>query len=50
MNNVSEFFILLINSSISCMSCHKMSEEDKLIYKDFDWDKYKEEFNIYGLN
>ena len=32
------------------MSCHKMSEEDKLIYKDFDWDKYKEEFNIYGLN
>jgi len=27
-----------------------MSEEDKLIYKDFDWDKYKEEFNIYGLN
>ena len=42
--------VMLINSSISCMSCHKMSDEDKLIYKDFDWDKYKEEFNIYGLN
>ena len=42
--------VMLINSSISCVSCHKMSEEDKLIYKDFDWDKYKEEFNIYGLN
>ena len=42
--------VMLVNSSISCMSCHKMSEEDKLIYKDFDWDKYKEEFNIYGLN
>ena len=42
--------VMLINSSISCMSCHKMSEEDKLIYKDFNWDKYKEEFNIYGLN
>ena len=42
--------VMLINSSISCMSCHKMSNEDLFTYKDFDWEKYKEKKNVYGVN
>ncbi len=41
--------VMLINSSISCISCHKMSEADKVIYKDFDWNSYKESSNVYWL-
>lgn len=41
--------ILLINSAISCMSCHKMSQEDQIIYKDFDWEKYTNELEVYGI-
>lgn len=42
--------VMLINSSISCMACHKMSKEDHVVYKDFDWMKYKAEKNVYWLN
>ena len=42
--------VILLNTSISCMSCHKMSDKDQKYYEDFDWEKYKEDFNIYNLN
>lgn len=42
--------VMLINSSISCVSCHKMSNEDLVTYKSFDWKKYKEEKNLYWMN
>lgn len=41
--------VMLINSSISCMACHKMSTGDKEMYKDFDWNNYKDISNIYWL-
>ena len=42
--------VMLINSSISCVSCHKMSSNDYSIYKNFDWKKYKNEKNVYWMN
>lgn len=42
--------VMLINSSISCVSCHKMSDRDLDTYKRFDWEKYKEEKNVYWMN
>jgi hypothetical protein len=42
--------VLLINSSISCMSCHKKSNQDMEFYKDFKWNDYKRNSNIYWLN
>jgi|TARA_B110000093_G_scaffold48195_1_gene51509 tetratricopeptide (TPR) repeat protein len=41
--------VMLINSSISCMSCHKKSNQDLTAYGNFDWKKYKEEKNIYWM-
>jgi len=31
------------------MSCHQMSEGDKLRYKDFDWKKYFRETDVYSV-
>jgi tetratricopeptide (TPR) repeat protein len=42
--------VILINSSISCVSCHKMSNEDLTTYKNFDWKKYKDQKNVYWMN
>lgn len=41
--------VMLVNSSISCISCHKMSEQDVKHFESFDWNQYKNENNIYGL-
>jgi len=40
--------VMLINSSISCMACHKMSLKDFSIFREFDYNDYLNE-NIYGL-
>ena len=42
--------VILINSAISCESCHKMSNEDLTTYKIFDWKKYKDQKNVYWMN
>lgn len=42
--------VMLINSSISCVACHKMSSQDLATYRNFDWKKYKGENNIYWMN
>ena len=42
--------VMLINSSISCMSCHKQSSQDETYYKSFDWQNYKLKNNVYWLN
>jgi len=41
--------VMLIHSSISCMSCHKMSDNDLNTYKNVDWTDYKTKNNIYWL-
>lgn len=42
--------VMLINSSISCLSCNNKSSSDMEFYKDFEWDDYKRNSNIYWLN
>lgn len=42
--------VMLVNSSISCMACHKMSDNDFKKYQNFDWSKFKREENIFWLN
>ena len=42
--------VMLINSSISCMACHKMSNQDLNIYQNFDRNKYNLEKNINWMN
>lgn len=41
--------VMLINSSISCISCHKMSNKDLTVYQNFDWKKFKEDKNVYWM-
>ena len=43
---------MLVNTSISCMACHQMSQRDLDYYQDasFDWNKFKIEKNLYGIH
>lgn len=42
--------LIITNSGMLCMSCHKMSNEDKQLYKNFKWPDYFKEKDIYSLN
>ncbi|MGV3602617.1 MAG: hypothetical protein ACO1N1_15500 [Dyadobacter fermentans] len=41
--------VMIAGSGALCMSCHQMSEGDKLRYKDFDWKKYFRETDVYSV-
>lgn len=41
--------VMLVSTSISCMSCHKMNSKEMDRYKDLDWNKYKIDNNVYSL-
>ncbi len=46
--NYADEDIMMIHSSVSCMACHQMSDADKANYADFDWERYKKEYKVYG--
>lgn len=41
--------VILINSPIACLACHKMNEKELALYDGFDWEDYKEKNNVYFL-
>lgn len=41
--------VMFINTSISCMGCHKKSAKDLQYYEKVDWPSYREQKNVYFL-
>ncbi len=41
--------VIINNSGSLCISCHKMSDQDKIFYKDFDFLSYFKSNDIYSL-
>jgi len=42
--------VIINNSGNLCMSCHKMSSEDKELFKNYDWLNYFKTNDIYSIN
>lgn len=42
--------MIITNSGSLCISCHKMSEKDNELYKNYDWKKFFKSENIYSIN
>ena len=42
--------VIINNSGNLCMSCHKMSEEDNKIFKNYNWAGYFKTNDIYSIN